>query len=342
MPLHSSLLYHFVRDSLGSYSEDFRIIERENPTLVRLNGRTYSVRVSYVHDSGNTRPNEDEVRIQISRNSIETQRDRNQAGTHVAFIGFFDGGRAFVGWDPRHVFSLQARTVVSVYARRSQQRTVTDSQAAVHQFRSRFLTRPSFAIALPASALGFYLENIDGFHSLSSKDAIVNLVNSETSAFAHGQIGRSDILIIKDGLQRHKFEYTRKAYPRDPKFTESVLAAYQHTCCVCGRQLGIVQAAHIIPHSEPDSPNTVQNGLALCVEHHRLYDDALLLPGPHSRLTLNRGRAEYLRLTNQGKGLESIEKLDGHFYQPPPSVEQGPCAEYLERGLAIRMAGQAK
>lgn len=64
-------------------------------------------------------------------------------------------------------------------------------------------------------------------------------------------------------------------------YTENFrLDAYKKTCCVCRRQLGLVQAAHIIPHSEPDSPNTVQNGLAMCIEHHRLYDDSLLLPGP--------------------------------------------------------------
>ena len=59
--LDSSLLYNFVKDALGPYSEDFRIVDRRNPTILRLNQRTYSTHVSYVHDSGNARDNEDEV-----------------------------------------------------------------------------------------------------------------------------------------------------------------------------------------------------------------------------------------------------------------------------------------
>ena len=83
----------------------------------------------------------------------------------------------------------------------------------------------------------------------------------------------------KDG-KREKFAFVRTSYPRDPVFKYQVMKAYGHACCVCGRQLGLVQAAHIIPHSIPESPNNVNNGLALCVEHHNLYDDGLLLPGP--------------------------------------------------------------
>ena len=96
-----------------------------------------------------------------------------------------------------------------------------------------------------------------------------------------------------------------------------VLDAYLHTCCVCDRQLGIIQAAHIIPHSEFDSPNDVQNGLAMCVEHHLLYDDALLLPGPDRKLIINNSRVDYLKNTNQEKGLDKIEALNGEQYSVP-------------------------
>jgi len=344
MALDNSLLHYFLRDALAPYSEDFRVVERTNPIQFRLNGRNYSTHVSYVHDSGNTRVNEDEVRIQIGRNLIEEQRERAKSGSRVAFIGFFADGKTFVAWDPRHVFSLQAKKVVSVYARQSQLIGVNANQAAVHSFKAKFLDETSFAIALPVSALGFYLENIEHFHRLPTEDAIIGLIGSHTLTFSDtglGTRGEFDVgeFDVEDDGQREKFTYERKAYPRDPRFKKWVLDAYMQTCCVCDRQLGIIQAAHIIPHSEEDSPNSVQNGLALCIEHHRLYDDALLLPGPGQILVFNRDRAEYLKQTAQEKGLDNIEALGGQQYQLPETAELQPLDEYLERGLQIRMAG---
>lgn len=337
MVLHNKLLPHFIRDALGSYSEDFRITDWHNPTQFNLNQKSYSARVSYVHDSGNTRGNDDEVRIQISRSVIDKQQSRANAGMRVVFLGFFEGGKTFVAWDPRHVFSLQANTIMSVYARQSQQERVKSNLAAVYSFKAIFLDEQSFAIALPASALGFYLENIARFHKLTTEDSIIRLMKARITTFVDGGLGIVDQFDFEEGRQRQKFTYERKAYPRDPKFTENVLNAYQQTCCVCDRQLGIIQAAHIIPHSEDDSPNDVQNGLAMCIEHHRLYDDALLLPGPGRKLILNPGRAEYLRQTNQKKGLKGIEEFEGRSYRVPTNPESCPCNEYLEQGISIRM-----
>jgi len=115
-----SLLYYFVRDALKLYSEDLAVIDKSNPTIIQLNGDLYSIHLSYIHDSGNQRDNEDEARIQISKYVIEEQRECLETGYTVAFVGFFEGGKSFTVWDPRHVLSLQTKTVVSIYARQSQ------------------------------------------------------------------------------------------------------------------------------------------------------------------------------------------------------------------------------
>jgi len=337
MTLDKSLLYHFVRDALGPYSEDFSVRDKRNPATIFLNGDLYSIHISYVHDSGNHRDNEDEVRIQISRALIEEQRQRQKAGQRIAFIGFFEGGKTFVAWDPRHVFSLQANTVVSVYARQSQEGRVETQSAAVHQFNARLLQETSFAIALPSNALGFYLENIAHFHRIKSEDSIQSLIRGHDEILADNARGISGDFELEQEEERERFTITRKAYPRDPRFKKHVLAAYDRACCVCNRQLAIVQAAHIIPHSVPDCPNTVNNGLALCIEHHRLYDDALLLPGPDRRLVFNDERAEYLRQTKQERGLDEIAAKHGQEFSVPELAEYHPSDDYLQQGLEIRM-----
>ena len=66
---------------------------------------------------------------------------------------------------------------------------------------------------------------------------------------------------------------------RDSSFRASVLSAYESTCAVCelairfqesGQPLAI-DAAHVKWHGY-DGPSDVENGLALCVLHHRLFD----------------------------------------------------------------------
>ena len=337
MTLDKSLLYHFIQDSLVDYSEEFRVRERGNPVMLDLNGMEYSVHVSYVHDSGNTRTNDDEVRIQISKSMIDLLKVRFKEGKKVAFAGFFEMGKVFVAWDPLHVFSLQTSSVASIYARKSQEKIAGANSASVHKFRAKFLQENSFAIALPFQALGFYLENFEKFHRLRSEESIRKIVNDQKSDFANGNLAVTGSVEVDQDGQRERFTYTRKTFPRDPNFRNEVLAAYDRTCCICQRQLAIVQAAHIIPHSEPDSPNNVANGLGLCIEHHRLYDDALLLPGPDRKLFFNGERAAFLRQTNQWRGLDDIEAKHESEYTVPSNREHRPSEEYLQRGLEIRM-----
>lgn len=64
---------------------------------------------------------------------------------------------------------------------------------------------------------------------------------------------------------------------RDPAFREAILRAYERRCAVCGydgrlgsSDLGL-EAAHVKWHAA-GGPDTVDNGLALCVFHHKSFD----------------------------------------------------------------------
>lgn len=338
MSFDRKLLYFFVRDALRGYSEHFRITDHQNPIQINLNGKRYSICASYIHDSGGNRPNDDEIRIQLSRSTINQQYNLRRRA-RPAFIGFSLDGQNFISWDPNHVFSLQAGQRVSIYGDQRQLTEATTNHASVHKFRAHYLQQDSFAIALPTYALGFFLENIRQFHSLRSEDSVIDLMKHHRALLSGGVTGATDSIDLLEGTKRKKFNYTRTAYQRDPHFRELVLDAYRHSCCICGRQLGIIEAAHIIPHSHPQSPNTVTNGLALCVEHHRLYDDGLLLPGPNRKLVYNTDRASYLEQTNRAKGLQKIATLDGKSYHYPRKLEHRPKDQYLEKGLKLRMVG---
>lgn len=338
MAFDRNLLSYFASDALRPYSDDFEIIENSNPFRFRMNGHKYAVHVSYVHDSGNNRDNPDEVRIQLSRNLIEQQRVRFEQGERVAFIGFYERGDTFLAWDPRHIFSLTARTVVSVYGRQSQSSTALRLGYATHSFRSMALSEDSFSIALPSYSLGFYLENYEKFHRLSGDREIERIISASDDFSSASPSATSEEVEVKIEDIRETFTSTRVAYKRNGAFVRAVLSAYDSRCCICDKQLKIVQAAHIVPHALDHSNDEVTNGLALCVEHHKLYDDALLLPGPGQKLIFNDRRAAFLQEAGLDSGLDEVAARAKSDYRIPDDPDLQPNPRYLEDGLRIRLA----
>ena len=65
--------------------------------------------------------------------------------------------------------------------------------------------------------------------------------------------------------------------PRNPRFRPEVLEAYRHRCAICGFNVTLrdrpiaIEAAHIKWHSA-EGPDILQNGMALCSLHHKLFD----------------------------------------------------------------------
>lgn len=338
MAFDRNLLSYFASDALRPYSDDFEIVENTNPFRFRMNGHNYAVHVSYVHDSGNNRDNPDEVRIQLSRGLIEQQRIRAEQGSRVAFIGFYERGDTFLAWDPRHIFSLTAKTVVSVYGRQSHSQTALRLGFATHPFRSMALSEDSFSIALPAYSLGFYLENYEKFHRLSGDREIERIVAASDALSATTPSSTNEEVAVKLEDIRETFTSTRIAYKRNGAFVRAVLNAYDNRCCICDKQLKIVQAAHIVPHALDHSNDEVTNGLALCVEHHKLYDDALLLPAPGQKLVFNERRAAFLQEAGLDSGLDEVAARAKSPYRIPDEPELQPKPSYLEDGLRIRLA----
>jgi putative restriction endonuclease len=60
-------------------------------------------------------------------------------------------------------------------------------------------------------------------------------------------------------------------------FRERVLQAYRDSCALCRlRHRELLEAAHIIPDSEPGGEPAVTNGIALCALHHAAFDKLLI------------------------------------------------------------------
>lgn len=116
--------------------------------------------------------------------------------------------------------------------------------------------------------------------------------------------------------------------PRPASFRQEVLIAYQYRCALCGFGLSLgdkkigVEAAHIRWHAM-GGPGEVKNGLALCYQHHKLFDLGIFTI--HNDQTV-----EVSRLAN-GWSRESHQIRTGlSLAQFPDDEESRPSAEYLK------------
>jgi len=119
------------------------------------------------------------------------------------------------------------------------------------------------------------------------------------------------------------------ALPRDPDFRPRVLTAYEHRCAVCGWDLRLgdvligVEAAHIQWH-QARGPALVQNGLALCSLHHKLFDRGVF--------SLSEGLA--VTVSERAHGSSGLEEALLRFHRAPirdpVNPEYRPWEAYLD------------
>lgn len=120
-------------------------------------------------------------------------------------------------------------------------------------------------------------------------------------------------------------ETTVACRKRDPAFRQRVLKAYEYRCAVCGFdvRLGSVSialdAAHIRWH-QAGGPETEDNGLALCVLHHKTFDLGVF--------TVQEG---LLLVSDQANGTTGFQEALMAFHGKPirvpqhPDWQPGPC-----------------
>ena len=98
---------------------------------------------------------------------------------------------------------------------------------------------------------------------------------------AHFPATRLDEILQATDIDPYEFVESRHR-PRDLRFRQAVLHAYGSRCAICGFAVRVtnappalaLDAAHIQWH-QARGPDIVNNGLALCALHHRLFDDGV-------------------------------------------------------------------
>jgi len=135
--------------------------------------------------------------------------------------------------------------------------------------------------------------------------------------------------------RRHKLVDVVRNF-RDARFRPLVLRAYSYRCCLTGVALRLVDAAHIVPVSEPSSTDEPNNGIALNPLLHRAYDNGLLGLLPDGRTALNQRLINDLESKRLHAGLDLVRGLIPPQMTMPTSAEFAPPDAYLRKGLLVR------
>lgn len=303
-------LKYLLIDSLRVYSNDVIFLDGGNPYRFSINKREFFVLIKNVHESGANRLNEDECRIQISKSSnfniaLSSKND-------VVVLGYFADQKVFTAWNPYQLRSrFNERDTVSVYSRFSVQERAVSAGIAVYVD-----TNGQHVISFKPEYLGLYLENVKTIHRLNESD-LCKL------------IARSDALDNKDengevSLEGQRLTITHTRYVRDPLFRKKVYSAYRYGCAMCGIQLQLIEAAHIVPHAHKKGTDDIGNGICLCALHHTAYDQSLIYFDQNLNIKINDKKMQYLVKIGMDSGLHTLagmhfEKIrvpDNHIHRP--------------------------
>ena len=273
------------------------------------------------HGGGAARP-PDEYRIQITGD----YSFQEEIGWRTLILGWWEEVQVFAAFDPRrHQGELGASPSIQI-------REDALRRAYVQGLATKRKENDEIAVAFRSDLLIYYLVHQEDLHAFapSAHDSEV----LEAVAADPGAVADSVVETVSAPRRRIVSEVRRVL--RDRSFRERVLAAYQRRCAVCGLQLELVEAAHIVPVTFPTSSDSTSNGIAFCRNHHLAYDTAIIAIDPRYRVLLSESRAELLEKSNLHGGLDQFRAGLLPFIILPAEQTSRPRPDFLDLGASLR------
>ncbi|HEY5314067.1 MAG TPA: HNH endonuclease [Pirellulales bacterium] len=191
-------------------------------------------------------------------------------------------------------------------------------------------------VSVNADSLLWYVERGEPIHNSEADSVGVSLFADSGPDIPVEEREFIDESTSEDqAARRFELVTTMRAY-RDAKFTPEVLRAYRYKCAVCQCALKLVDAAHIVPVSYPDSTDEITNGLALCRLHHGAYDTGLMGIQSTYRIVTNPAYGNRLSTLQLDMGLEEFKSRLPETITVPSAIEVRPDSKKLAQGLRVR------
>jgi len=283
-----------------------------------INVRCYVWNVS--HGGGIARPRS-EYRVQIT--GVSSFQNLTDEVTLV--LGFWRDASVFVGFDHRHHMAFGFSP--SIQIKESALREAYENGLSLYKRGNG-----EVAVAVRPDFIGTYVEHWADLHNPS-------LTSEEFDAITAICRGDYDLSSSEESCslepRRRVLVATRKAV-REISFRARVLCAYNDFCAICGVQLELIEAAHILPVFAEGSTDETANGIALCALHYKALDNCLLDVSDEYKVVLNDGILASLRERRLINGFTNFKKSIRPYIYLPPDIKQRPRVQYLREGRKAR------
>lgn len=263
----------------------------------------------------------EEYRIQIKIRKIPITDESN---FRTLILGYWDEMEVFAGFDlnkhrtPKWSSSLQVK---KDYLEKAYQNGFSIYDKGNNEIVVAF--RPDFFIE--------YVKNLGQLHNFGQYEKDIKILNKVA-----GELEINDSLINEVSLRRRTTVIQVTKRLRESNFNLRVLTAYGFKCSMCGIQLKLIDAAHILPVGVEGSNDATYNGVALCALHHRAYDRALVTFDEKYRITKSKNRMKYLESIRQDSGIAKfISDLKPNLLLPPDKNDR-PHIDFVKQANEFR------
>lgn len=252
-----------------------------------------------------------------------------RAGVRTIMGGWHDETGTFAFWDVRRHLT-EAKSPSSQISLDTLEAALARGMATEHRIVSE---GEEIAIAVQPDYLLWYVREYERIYDVAGE-----VVDAGRLIEAKPEDDR-DFIDSGDNeraaSRRHQLVEIVRNF-RDARFRPLVLRAYSYRCCLTGVSLRLVDAAHVVPVSDPRSTDEPRNGVALNPLFHRAYDAGLLGLLPGGKTALNDRLLTNLRKHKLDAGLNLVRGLIPDQMSMPTSPEFVPPDDYFRRGLRAR------
>ena len=269
------------------------------------------------HGGGSARP-EHEFRIQLTGVVPSTR-----PGEHTFLLGWHEGWGVFVAFDMRR-HENQSSSSPSIQVPRE-----TLLGAHTHAFATHMRGNRETVVAFRPEYLVDYMLAADGLHGASATATARPLLNNIDTA------DEAEIEAITDQKRRVIVASIKRRF-RKHDFRARVLGAYAHRCAMCGMQLRLVEAAHILPVPAERSTDETSNGVALCATHHKAFDANLVSFDERYEICISDSRVRTLAEQRLADRLKEFRDSLLPALVLPADRRDYPAAKYITESRRVR------
>ena len=278
------------------------------------------------HGGGAARPS-GEYRIQITglEEPSGSQQFQPEVGGKTLILGWWDEVGVFAGFDyAKHSGPLGSSPSMQIGEEALR-------KASMSGFAPHNRGQGEIAIAFRPDFLGTYVANLERLHACGEFPRELAILGE----IADENVEDQEIARAVAQERQYAVISTKRAL-RDISFRQRVLTVYGYACAMCGLQLKLVDAAHVLPVLDPESTDETSNGIALCSLHHRAYDNGFATFGADYRIYLNEAMVGELKARGLDGKLDRFHNNLRPFIALPPDKRDYPAPAFIEKANALR------